>query len=132
MAERVLAPDQEWIPQQDSVQAHYSSLTLHFGSWWSAIRAAEALERGREYGSLRQKPRSFRSTDGGPEFDMRTVTKADVLAAADAWWAAQPLEVQAEWDIRLGEGLPQRLRTTFTRWWDQWAAERKRTGSCRA
>ena len=94
------------------IKAHYSSLTLHrkcpqawyykyglliqepedriapkrdLGSWWSAIRAAEALERGRAIGSLLQEPRTFKSP-GKHKFDMKTVTVEEVLAAAAAWW----------------------------------------------
>ena len=75
--------DEEWEQNGAEVRAHYSSLTLHrkcaqawyyrydlglnrdveevaaperdFGSWFGALTAAEALERGRKFDSLKDR-----------------------------------------------------------------------------
>lgn len=144
------APSAEAFPEV--VQSSYSALTLHrkcamawyytyvkrlerievdsqperdFGSWWSSLRAVEALERGRALDSLRATPRVMGTIDNGPEFDQRTVTTEDVFEAADAWWKGRSGDEMDEWKARLGGGLPNRLREVFTRWLDEWAQERR-------
>jgi len=99
---------------------------LHFGSWWGALTAAEALERGRAYGSLKSDPTNsfIQGPDDSPKFDQRVVTTEDILEAADRWWAQRDPETVEEWVARLGEPLPTRLRNLYTRWMDEYAAER--------
>lgn len=144
---------EEWDQKGTEVRAHYSSLTLHrkcpqawyyrydmglsrdleetsaperdFGSWFGALTAAEALERGRKYDSLKGKLGKFRSVDGIDKFDMRTVTTQEVFEAADAWWEKQPIEAKEDWESRLGQDLPMRLQGAFSRWVDEWDADRK-------
>lgn len=96
-----------------------------FGAWWSAMRAAEALMRGRALGTLRAEPRTFRPVDRGPKFDQQTVTIEDVREAAAEWWSRQPAEHQTDWLDRLGEALPQRLDALFERWLEEWRDERR-------
>ena len=98
---------------------------MHLGSWWAVIRAAEALERGRAFQSLKAEPRLFTGVDDGPEFDMRTVTVADVLEAADKWWESRAFEVKEAWQEKLGGGLPERLRALLVKWMDEFATERQ-------
>lgn len=145
--------DDEWIQNGALVRAHYSSLTLHrkcpqawmyrysmglnrdivevsaperdFGSWFGALTAAEALERGRKLESLRGKLEKFRSVDGIDKFDMATVTMAEVFEAAHDWWDKQSPEAVEDWHSRLGEGLPERLAAAYTRWRDEWDKDRK-------
>jgi hypothetical protein len=100
---------------------------LHYGSWFGAMRTAEALVRGRATGTLIQKPRKFTPVDGGPEFDMKTVTPKDVLIAAVEWWkvvSQDPLAVE-EWVKTLGEDLPNRLKGGFLRWRDEYGEASK-------
>ena len=152
--EEGLGEETLWSRSNERIQAHYSSIMLHrkcpqawyfryglglrkpetgpapylhFGSWFGAMRAAETLVRGRRMGSLIQEPRKWAPIDGAPEFDMRTVTPAEVLQASVAWWKeqSQDEEVVAEWQSRLGEPLPQRLKGAFVRWRDEWAEEIK-------
>lgn len=145
--------DLEWQQEGERVRAHYSSLTLHrkcpqawyyrydvglrgdreqvaaperdFGSWWGALRAAEALERGRSLGSLRGKPKKFRSVDDIDKFDAATVTVRHVAEAASAWWEKQSFEAKEEWATRLGDELPSLLSGKFERWLDEYAEDRK-------
>ena len=152
-AEQLEITDEEWMQKGLEVSAHYSSLTLHrkcaqawyyrydvglqrdvlevsaperdFGSWFGALAAAEALERGRKLDSLEGKLGRFRSVDGIDKFDMRTVTMEEVFEAADAWWSKQSHEAKEDWEERLGEGLPARLRGAYVRWRDEWEEDRK-------
>lgn len=141
------------------IQAHYSSLTMHrkcpqawyyrytlglkqpdqtvaperdFGSWWSAIRAAEALERGRQFGSLKQEPRTIQPIDGGPKFDMKTLVVQDVMEAALAWWQTHHSKTDFDgktaaelWDERLGKPLPELLPLHFDRHQDMYQEQNK-------
>lgn len=143
---------QAWQQTDDRVRAHYSSLTLHrkcpqawyyryelelqqdreeiaaperdFGSWVGAWQAAESLERGRKFDSLKSA-RSFRSVDGIDKFKGETVTRGEVEEAAAAWWSHQSDEARAVWNDRLGGDLPDLLATATSRWMDEWAHERK-------
>lgn len=96
-----------------------------FGSFWHMLRAADAIERGRTWGSIRWVPGELTSTDGGPV--VRTGTGEDlvqlVFGAAQEWWDKQSDAVHEVWDERIGEGLPARLATLYLRWGTQWAAE---------
>lgn len=140
----------------DMWTTHYSSITLHrkcpqawaynkieglsaiedddprpardFGSWWSALMAADSLERGRELGSLVAPYRTFQPIDDGPEFDQSTLTVDEVLTAADEWWSKQTEEAAEKWQdgrTGLGEDLPTRLRNTYRRWTIEHASERE-------
>lgn len=147
--EEGISEETPWSRSLDNVQAHYSSIMLHrkcpqawyyrygkglskpvtdpapymhYGSWFGAIRTAEALVRGRRMGSLIQTPRTLRLVDGGPEFDMRTMTPKMVLESAVVWYhknvAGDPLAVE-DWHSKLGDGLPQRLLAGYQRWRDE-------------
>lgn len=144
----------EWVQGEDRVQAHYSSLSLHrkcpeawyfryglglksnvvevaaperdFGSWWSAMQAAESLERGRKWGSLIPAGlRPFSAVERDVKFDPETVTVKEVFAAAKAWWSKQTPEAVDEWQSRLGDSLPGRLKSALIRWMDEWSHERQ-------
>jgi hypothetical protein len=145
----------EWEVDGEKVTAHYSSLTLHrkcpqawyyryelglhrapdgrpapardFGSWWSAVRATESLERGRQLGSLIGKPRKFGVVDG-IKFDMATVTLDEVFDAVQIWWDHYPETHREEWMSTLGDEpvphLAKRLEAHMERWGDEIAKER--------
>jgi hypothetical protein len=98
---------------------------MHFGSWWGALTAAEGLERGRRLDSLKSDPTRIQGPDDSPAFSSKDVTVAAVFAAADAWWKTRDVETKEEWDSRLGQALPERLRELYDRWMDKYAEERK-------
>lgn len=100
-------PPEEAAPERD------------FGTWWQALRNAEALERGRRLGSLRWVPSRLRVIDE-LKVDPSTVTMADIYAMADRWWSSQDEEVRQEWILRVGAELPAKLRGTFDRWQVEW------------
>ena len=97
---------------------------MHFGSWWGALTAAEGLERGRAYGSLRGDPTKIKGPDDSPEFDSRTVTAKEVFEAAKSWWKTRDTETKDSWMERLGEELPMRLRTLYRRWMEEFETQR--------
>lgn len=142
----------EYVQDLERVEASYSSLTLHrkcaqawyyrytlglkmdegmtapprdFGSWWGAVRAADALVRGRALDSLVTEPGTFKVFDKLPKLDDRTVVVSDVLDVAGDWWSKlTPLDRDV-WTEYLGEPLPARLRNAYVSWVDEWADERK-------
>jgi len=98
---------------------------LDFGNWWHALRAADALERGREHQSIRSVPKKITTTDRGPVFDGKTVTAQEVLDASEKWWNRLQHEVQEEWLGFLGQNLPDRLAGAYVRWTTYWQIERE-------
>lgn len=155
------ADDEVWNQKADRVQSHYSSIMLHrkcpqawyfryglglsrpetagakpymdYGTWFGAMRSAEALERGRKMGSLIEKPKKLvvmRKTQYRDEiaFDEATVTVKEVLEAAVQWWkteATDELYIE-EWTKALGEPAPLRLKNGFVRWRDEWGEAAKK------
>ena len=147
------------VEEDAQIQAHYSSLSLHrrcpqawyykyevglkepsdrvaperdFGIWWSALRAAEAIERGRKVDSLKAEPRKLGTVEGGPTFSMKTVTVNEVLEAAEQWWPGHKSLPDGEggfaedqWKTRLGGEAPTLLRKLLERHLDQWGDEIK-------
>lgn len=130
--------------QERASQASYSSLTLHrtcaqawlyrygyrleedkesspyrtLGSWWSILRAAESLERGRTAGTLKFVPEKlvYGSGEHALEFLGETVTVERVLSALDSQWSRSSSDEQDEFISTLGEPLPNRIRSMFALW----------------
>src|SRR5699024_1809061 len=96
-----------------------------FGSWWSALRAAESLERGRKLDSLVARPSKMGPVDNWEKFDQRKVMVDDVLESSHRWWKSKSAEEREEFIEKMGEPLPERLHGAFVRWMDEWADERK-------
>lgn len=99
-------------------------IEMKFGSWWHALRAADAIERGRALDSLRWTPKKITTVDYGPEIgtDVTEVIGA-VFEAAEAWWHKQPEEFTEAWEAMLGQALVERLHDLFHSWHKQWADE---------
>lgn len=146
------------MSEQDVIKSGYSKLTLHrkcpqafyykhilkleepedaiapkrdFGSWWAAVRAAEALERGRQKESLLHTPRVFTGFPGY-ELDMKTVTVEEVFEAVEHWWKGHQHQQTPEgetaydqWQSELGGEAPTLLRNLLTRHLERWADEIK-------
>lgn len=153
--------EETWNAKADRVQSHYSSIMLHrkcpqawqfryvlglsrpetsgakpymdYGTWFGAMRSAEALERGRAYGSLIEKPKKLvvmRKTQFREEisFDEAIVTPKQILEACVQWWkteATDDLYIE-EWTKTLGEPCPLRLKNGFVRWRDEWGEAAKK------
>jgi hypothetical protein len=101
---------------------------LHFGSWFGTLRTAEALARGRRRDSLIAPPKRYQPIERGkgqPWFDQATMTPQDVVDAAKDWWRLQSSDTCAAWDERLGEDLPRRLVSTYSRWRDEYGDKLK-------
>lgn len=90
-----------------------------FGSWWHALRAAEAMERGRDLNSLMAVPRVVAATNG-KEWPGETVTVADVLEGARDLWKRFPSPLKDTWVERIGQDLPGRLADLLDRWKEEW------------
>lgn len=101
-----------------------AKVELNFGIWWHALRAADAIERGRRHGSLVITPRRISVPDGADQID----TKGDqlrfaVIASAGKWWDDLSDEHGGLWIEKLGEPLVPRLRALDQRWADRWGDE---------
>lgn len=129
--------------EERTAQASYSSITLHrkcpqawyyryglklepdtpdlspfltIGRWWSAFRAAERLERGRNAETLLQLPRDMKDLDEGYEFDPKTVTISDVLKAAEKRWTSMSIGGREAFEEKLDGPLHERLRHMHQLW----------------
>lgn len=140
MAEQLtLTPDLD----ERAGRASYSSLTLHrtcpqawlyrygyrleqdregssvyaaLGSWWSVLRAAESLERGREAGTLIADFVPKKLEVEKLEFLTEGVTVQRVLSALDSAWDRQSSEHQDEFIEAFGEPMPNRIRSMYALW----------------
>lgn len=112
---------------------------LHFGNWFHALRAAEAIDRGRALGSLKHAPKVIRCTDDGPRIPTEVEDEcstcegtgnerecmdcegkgrrtypvenlvAEVFEAIVQWEQHIPEEHLKEWKSKLGSDSPARL-----------------------
>lgn len=94
-----------------------------FGLWWHALMAASSLGRGRVLDSLQQIPEEVTAVEGS-SWPGSTVTPIIVLEGAESWWKRLSATDQQVFVDRLGEPLPQRLRTVYERWFLMWEEER--------
>lgn len=89
------------------------------GSWWSVLRAAEAISRSRERWNqpVPLMPETLEADRGGSwTFDTETLTTEDVLSAAERAWNGFSAETREEFSGALGEPLNDRLRAMFRKW----------------
>ena len=102
---------------------------LHFGSWWHALRAAEAIERGRALDTLRSCPDRIKTVDDGPEILVPAESPVGslvgkVLEAADAWWTAMSEEYKETWSKKLNvRDLRKHLEKTEERYAQTYATQ---------
>lgn len=97
-----------------------------FGSWWHAVRAADAVRRGRALGSLIIEPEKITTGDLGPSIDVAAIadlSSETVHLLADDWWMRQTETLKAYWVETTGTPLPEHLREMDARWCDAWAEE---------
>ena len=95
---------------------------LNFGSWWHAMRAADAVQRGIEHGSLLYAPDEISLPEGRVPFSEVSTPEA-VLQRMIDWWEHAAPAVRATWTERLGDAPTLRLRAMDENWHSQWASE---------
>jgi len=102
-----------------------AKVELNFGIWWHALRAAAAIERGRELGTLRLWPRTIEVPGGVIDVNegSPSTLAQRVLIAARTWYGALPEEHKAQWIERLGDTTLGRLEDLDRRWHHRWAAD---------
>ena len=85
-------------------------VALTIGSWWHALRAADALARGRRLGTLVEGgvPEEITTTNGGPKFP-NTASVADIIRGASRFMETLTQMERASWDDQRSETLPQTL-----------------------
>lgn len=97
-----------------------------FGTMWHALRAADAIERGRALDSLKHEPTSIRYADDSPEMSTdRDLLVDGVLNAVDHWGAALSEEDQALWKDKIGELPGPRLRALNHAYLYEWSHEQE-------
>ena len=97
-----------------------------FGSWWHALRAADAIHRSRynQDEAPRFIPDSLSTGDMGPEIPVTPdLTASDVLHAAHRFWEGLPHEMQERWAEKTGAPLVEHLAEMDRRWTQAWADE---------
>lgn len=113
-----------------------------FGSWFHLVKDAETLERGHRLGSLVFTPAkldvpnsktqlvrvgdapsvTYRLGREGPEI---TPSPSLILGLAKRVWERQTLDYQEAFIEALGEDLPTRLTSAFSKWLNEWAKDRE-------
>lgn len=97
-------------------------VALVLGSWWHALRAVEALTRGRALGSLVEggTPETILTHNGGPTFDPQTATVEDVLEGARKFHARLTGVERESWLDQRGEPLEASLRRMDAAYTSRW------------
>lgn len=101
------------------------------GSWWHALRAADAIDEGRRKGSLKACPETVGYDEWKVSTDPEDPTVKDagcvsvaVLGRMDDWWEALPDDRRRLWMEELGGlTMAQTMRELDRRWWDRWGEE---------
>lgn len=100
-------------------------ITRELGSWWHALRAADAIWRSREQETPPlYLPDVLSTGDMGPELSVGPhLQKAHVFAAAWTFWDNLPFEQQERWVEKAGAPLPEHLAEMDRRWEAAWGAD---------
>lgn len=99
-----------------------------FGSWWHALRAADAIRRSRTQEGDRARfiPDSLSTGDMGPEIPVHPgLTGSDVLLAAQRFWDNLPFEMRERWEEKTGAPLVEHLAEMDRRWQAAWGGEQE-------
>lgn len=100
-------------------------ITRELGSWWHALRAADAIWRSRKQETPPlYLPDVLSTGDMGPELSVGPhLQKAHVFAAARTFWDNLPFEQQERWIEKTGAPLPAHLAEMDRRWEAAWKNE---------
>ena len=93
-----------------------------FGSWWHALRAVDAAQRGTAHGSIKYIPDEISLPEDSMPFE-QIKTPERVLDRLATWWYYAAPATRATWAERLGEDPVTRLRELDERWREQWALD---------
>lgn len=96
-----------------------------FGSWWHALRAADAIARSRaQEEPPRFLPDSLSTGDMGPEIPVLPFLVAStVLLEAQRFWDSLPFEMRERWVEKTGAPLPEHLAEMDRRWEAAWGRD---------
>lgn len=115
---RLDTPEGEVAPERD------------LGSWWSVVRAAEAVERGKRLNSLRQDLQTQIKLPDNSKVTVEVITVDLVMRALGAWWENQRKIMTGEgetaadvWEARLGGAAPELLDSLLARHLERWEDE---------
>lgn len=99
---------------------------LVIGSWWHAVKAAHAITRGRDLGSLPEDriPETITTVNGGPILP-NTATVGDVFEEMSAYWSRLPALERASYVDQRDESLLDTLNRLWDRHLARWGEDEK-------
>lgn len=128
--------------------AEDTRIELDLGSWWHAMRAADAIRRGTDLGSLVSAPHRITTTDDGPSLVRRSDDRLDryaldnprgdeppsaeeaapvdvkrVLALMQLWWKTLSGDVKDAWVEFCGDHPVRHLISMERRWRARWGED---------
>ena len=98
-------------------------ITREFGSWWHALRAADAIARARQQAEpALYLPTELTTGDKGPVIPVTpTLVASDVLLAAQRQWNSGMTAAEKDaWVEKMGAPLPDHLAEMDRRWQAAW------------
>jgi hypothetical protein len=113
---------------------------LELGTWWLALRALDAVNRGQELGTLKSAPRVIQTPDGAPDLirsssgtgwayvrkdqtDERVESLADFMELIKVWWKTLKGDIQEAWTEKLGVHPALHLHRMDLRFWNRWGED---------
>lgn len=111
-----------YVQRLDKVE--WVRVELSYGSWWHAVLAADAIERGRATGTLAHAPTSLSTSDDGPRIPTHHERLVDrVLSQADSWWGNLPEDEREPFLDKLHAPVPDNLRRMYAAYVERWGGE---------
>jgi hypothetical protein len=113
---------------------------LELGTWWHALRALDAVNRGQELGTLKSAPKVIQTPDGAPDLirsssgtgwayvrkdqtDERVESLADFMELIKVWWKTLKGDIQEAWTEKLGVHPALHLHRMDLRFWNRWGED---------
>lgn len=117
-----------YLDRLDAAGAGGNVPARDLGSWWHAVRAADAIDRGRGHGSLVPAlvPTHLSAPLGGREHQIPTApdsVQSRVFTEAARAWRSLTEAQREEYAEAWGGSLPDRLTEIDRRWRDRWSEE---------
>lgn len=111
----------ERVPTSEAKEA-----PREMGTWWHAVRAAEAIERGRVRDSLVAEgvPETLQLADDWPELSTDSEHLVDaVFEQMDAWWKDRSPDYREAFIEQFRQDMPSRLDYMLDAWTARYSAE---------